>query len=231
MQPIATVRVATGKAPVWKSPTPTQPHTNVNGEVCAELKTEAALESALRSSLFKEQTAWLLQEPGRGNDRLTHWRREKDTHYKRRRGEQLVWAELSSLTQPDTRRNLLFVSLCEHWCLHKSSWVHTHLDVSADVVNEYVWGSVCVCICVGLCVCKWETEGGKIGVKARECESEFRQSSDQKKVMIPSQTVGVLIFYFLYLCVPVCVCVCISTAEMQAGTCGWGSSPKQPEST
>lgn len=45
---MATVCVATGRAPVWKSPTPTKPQTNVNGEACAELKTEAAPESALR---------------------------------------------------------------------------------------------------------------------------------------------------------------------------------------
>lgn len=45
-----------------------------------ELKTEAASESVLRSSLFKEQTARLLQKPSRGNDRLTHRRRKKDTH-------------------------------------------------------------------------------------------------------------------------------------------------------
>lgn len=30
-----------------------------------------------------------------------------------------------------------------------------------------------------LCECKCETEGGKTGVKAGECESEFTQSSNR----------------------------------------------------
>lgn len=68
-------------------------HTIMYTERHVQLKTEAAPESALRSSLFKEQTAWLLQGPGRGNDRLTHGRREKGKHCKNARSG---WFELNA---------------------------------------------------------------------------------------------------------------------------------------
>lgn len=55
-----------------------------------ELKTEAASESVLRSSLFKEQTARLLQKPSRGNDRLTQKKKEGHTHTVRKRRKKLI---------------------------------------------------------------------------------------------------------------------------------------------
>lgn len=57
------------------------------------LETEAALESALRSSLFKEQTVWLLQRPGRGNERPTHRGERTDSLCRGEGGGRLIWAE------------------------------------------------------------------------------------------------------------------------------------------
>lgn len=152
------------------------------------VETEAALESALRSSLFKEQTVWLRQGPGKGNDRLTYGRDEARTQYKKRRREQLVWSEPSSPTQPD----MFWFSPV--YVQHVWTWVQ---------MSTYVWGSVHVCVSV--CVFKLQTGSGKIGKKEKGCESE---SSDQKfkpkERWFPFPTVPT--FIFLSACMRVSVC-------------------------
>lgn len=81
------------------------------------LETEAALESALRSGLFKEQTVWLLQRPGRGNERPTH-RGERTDSLCRGGGEgawggRLVWAERSPTHGVCLRHVQAWVQMCE----------------------------------------------------------------------------------------------------------------------
>lgn len=86
-------------------------HTNV---ARAELKTEAASESVLRSGLFREQTVWLLEEPGRGNDRLTQRRRDGQQPYCRKTVSREQLGLNSHRPQDQTQGNLLFVLFCEH---------------------------------------------------------------------------------------------------------------------
>lgn len=158
------------------------------------VKTEAARESALRSSLFKEQTVWLRQGPGRGNDRLTYGRDEARTQYKKRR-EQLVWAEPLSPTQPDM---FWFSPVCA-----------TRMDMSTD---EHM----CEGVCELVCVYKLETDSGKIGKKEKGCESE---SSGQKFKPLellekfPFPTVSILISLSACMREWVCALVFISLRD------------------
>ena len=127
------------------------PHYNVYGEACAELKTEAAPESALRSSLFKEQTAWLLQGPSRGNDRLTHGRREKGTHCKngRRGAVGSSWTLITHTARREESQICIVLRTLESaLSSHKHTHTHRHnTDVTTDVVSTYVWWRVCVFVC------------------------------------------------------------------------------------